>query len=116
MAAWNVELDVELGLTWAARGARVVARIRRRGLGYEQLAGPCGTLRDDVDATALRVIHDPLALVPVDERWRHRRLHRQAGEIDVAAALDEELRVAQDLGPWHCRWEVIKSHTGQAIN
>lgn len=90
-------------LTWAAWGTGVVARVRRRGLGDEQLAGARGALRDDVDAAALAIIHDPLALVPVDERRRHRRLHRQAGEIDVAAALDEELRVAQDLGPRHCQ-------------
>lgn len=99
MVAWG-----EMGkLTWATWRARVVAGIRRRGLGYQQLAGARRALRDDINAAALRIIHDPLAFVPVDKRRWHRRLHSQAGEINVAAALDEQLRIAKNFSTRHCK-------------
>lgn len=91
------------GRVAARRGARVVAAVRRQRPGDEQPAGAGLLLGHDADAAALGVVDDIGAAVPVDEAGGVRRLEDDARQVDVAAALDVELRVADDFSLGNCK-------------
>lgn len=84
-------------------GARVVAAVARQRPGDQQFAGAGLLLGDDADPTALGVVDDVGAVVPVDEtRWVG-GLEDDARQVDVASALDEQLGIADDLCLWNCK-------------
>lgn len=86
------------GRVAAGRGASVVARVCWQGAGDQQPRGARLLLGDYADAATLRVVDDVRPAVPVDKGGRVRRLQHDARQVDVAACLDEQLGVAEDLG------------------
>lgn len=104
------------GRVTAGGWARVVARVGRQGARYHQPGGAGLLLGDDADAAALRVVDDVSAAVPVDEAGRVRRLQDDARQVYVTPALDEELRVPEDLRFWYWNTDKTKCQMDSKIN
>lgn len=90
-------------LTGVLCGTGVVARVRVEDPGYHQVAGLHLLLGDHSDAAPRRIADQLRVLVPDHVRVRPGRLGGDAGQIDVTAALDEQLAVGQDLGFGGCQ-------------
>lgn len=98
-------MDHDAGRVWAGRRAGVVARVVGVRPGDEEARGARLLLGHHADAAALRIVDHVAAVVPVDERRRLRRVLHHARQVDVAAALDVQLRVRHDLRRWNCNNE-----------
>jgi hypothetical protein len=98
-------VDHNAGGVRTGRRARVVTRILRQGARYQETAGPGLFFSYNANASSLRIVDDVGALVPVDERRWFWGLQDHAREVDVAATLDVQLRVAKDLRLGHCSVE-----------
>lgn len=70
---------------------------------YHQIAGLNLLLRDDAYASPCRVAHQFRILVPQHVRVRPRRLGSYARQVDVAAALDVQFAIGQDLRLGSCQ-------------
>lgn len=93
----------DAGRVAAGRGAGVVAAVRRQRPRNQQSAGPGLLFGDHADAPALGVIDDVAPAVPVNEAWRVGGLEDDAGQVDVAAALDVQLGVSHDFRLRYCQ-------------
>lgn len=78
-------------LTRITGGAGVIPRVGRIGPRDQQFAGPGLAFREDADASAGRRIYRAAVLVPVDLGRGSGGLQCDTREVDVAAALDEQL-------------------------
>lgn len=96
------DVDGDAGRVGGGRRARVVARVRRLGLGYQQPACPGLFLGHYADAAASRIVDDVPVPVPVNEAGRIRRFQHHARQVYVASAPDVHFRVADDLGLRYC--------------
>lgn len=98
-------MDVDTGRVGVGGDTGVVARVRQRGLGDEELGGGSRggllSLQRDTTAGRVKVDHSP-ALVPVD-RARRRRVHvNRAGERDGRPFLHVDILGAPDVRLSRC--------------
>ena len=89
--------SVPLGI---GRQAGVVAAVGGRDPRDEQVGAPPPLLRHDGYAAAGRVVQVAQVVVPRHGGGRLGRGGRRAGQVDVAAALDEHVPITED-----CRLE-----------